>query len=228
MFPENRIEAAEADVEQIVALAGFEGTEVLDLCSGPGRHSVALARRGLSVTGVDRSTFLLSRARERAAAAGVCVEWVQEDMRRFVRPGAFGLAVNLFTSFGYFDDADNQRVLDNLSRNLRPGGKAVIDVFSKERLARVFEATSSEVQPDGSVFIERREIYDDWHRVRNEWILIRDGEASTYRLDLAVYSGVELRDRLERAGFGAVRLYGGYGGEPYDREARRLVAVATR
>lgn len=228
MFPEDRIEGGDEDVEQILALTGFEGGPVLDLCCGPGRHTVALARRGLAVTAVDRTAYLLSRARERAAAAGVEVEWVQEDMRRFRRPGAFGLALNLFTSFGYFDEAGNQRVLGNLYHNLRPGGQAVIDVFSKERLARVFEATGSRELADGSLLVERREIYDDWQRVRNEWILVKGGQATSFRLDLAVYSGLELRDRLERAGFGEVRLYGGFDGSPYGREALRLVAVAAK
>ncbi|MBV9276310.1 MAG: class I SAM-dependent methyltransferase, partial [Verrucomicrobia bacterium] len=67
----------------------------------PGRHSVALARQGFQVTGVDRSPFLLGKAQERAEFEKLSIEWVREDMRAFVRANGFDLVINLFTSFGY-------------------------------------------------------------------------------------------------------------------------------
>src|SRR5437762_680347 len=102
MFSEERVAIADEQVSQVLALAGIDAGAVLDLCCGPGRHSVALAKRGFAVTGVDRSAFLLAKARERAAEAGVSVEFIEEDMLRFRCPGSFGLICNLFTSFGYF------------------------------------------------------------------------------------------------------------------------------
>ena len=89
MFPPERFAAAGEQVSQILGLTGITSGAVLDLCCGPGRHAIALANRRLAVTGVDASPFLLERARERAAEAGVTVEWIQDDMRHFVRPGAF-------------------------------------------------------------------------------------------------------------------------------------------
>ena len=116
VFPADRVAAAPAQVTQILALAGIDGGAVLDLCCGPGRHSLEFARRGFTVTGVDRSPFLLERAREKADAAALTVEWVLDDMRQFQRPAAFDLACNLFTSFGYFEhEEDNLRVLRNIS-----------------------------------------------------------------------------------------------------------------
>jgi 2-polyprenyl-3-methyl-5-hydroxy-6-metoxy-1,4-benzoquinol methylase len=70
---------------------------VLDLCCGPGRHAVELARRGFQVTGVDACGFLLDRAAEHAARANLTADWVKQDMRRLLRPEAFDLACNLFT-----------------------------------------------------------------------------------------------------------------------------------
>src|SRR5205085_8594184 len=129
MFPEARFAAAASDVEQILTLAQRSDGQVLDLACGPGRHSVAFARKGFTVTGVDRSPFLLERARERGRDASVDIEWVQSDMRSFRRTGSFDLAVCLFTSFGFFrDDAENQRVLQNVATSLRPGGTFVLDM----------------------------------------------------------------------------------------------------
>ena len=87
MFPDERFAIAEEQIEKLVCLVRFEGTAVLDLACGPGRHSTALAKKGLRVTAVDLSAFLLQKARERAGAEKVTVEWGREDMRQFVRPG---------------------------------------------------------------------------------------------------------------------------------------------
>jgi SAM-dependent methyltransferase len=108
MFGERQTEAAPGDVERVLALSGVAGGRVLDQCCGPARHSLILARKGFTVTGVDRSPFLLSKARELAADSGI--ELVEADMRDFIRPAAFDLALSLFTSFGYFDTGGLQVV----------------------------------------------------------------------------------------------------------------------
>jgi 2-polyprenyl-3-methyl-5-hydroxy-6-metoxy-1,4-benzoquinol methylase len=102
MFGDDKHAAAEEEVRRIEELSGTRAGSVVDFGCGPGRHTVQFARRGFAVTGVDRTTFLLNEAKRRAAAAGVEVEWVQADMRDFVRPAAFDLALSLFTSFGFF------------------------------------------------------------------------------------------------------------------------------
>src|SRR5262245_48037107 len=101
LFTPQRWERTIGEVENVLALAQPGGKRVLDLCCGPGRHSLELARRGFQVTGVDCSPSLLVRAREASAKENLAIEWVQDDMRRFTRPNAFDLALNLFTSFGY-------------------------------------------------------------------------------------------------------------------------------
>lgn len=228
MFSESRLAAAEGEVKQILALARADRGSVLDLACGPGRHSLVLAQRGFSVTGVDHSAFLISRAQERASKLGVAVEWVQADMRAFRRRGSFDLALNLFTSFGFFrDDADNQRVLTNVAVSLRPGGVFVLDVGGKEILARIFEATASHDLPDGLV-IHRREIIDDWSRIQNEWILLQGTTVRTFRFGHWIYSGREIHSMFAQAGFAEVRLYGDFAGSPYGPKADRLVVVGRR
>lgn len=65
-FPQERYDFAEGQVEKILELVEFEGSSIIDLACGPGRHSVVLAKRGYRVTGVDVSEFLLEKAKERA------------------------------------------------------------------------------------------------------------------------------------------------------------------
>src|SRR5579862_2303644 len=229
MFPVERFAAAPEQVSQIVALSGCGGGKVLDLCCGPGRHAVEFAKRAWEVTGVDGSSFLLDRARERGREADVAVEWVQEDMRRFRRQAAFDLACSVFTSFGYFEDEeDDLRVLRNVQESLREGGVFVIDVISKERLARNWQDALVTEFADGSLLLQRPRVRADWSRVQNEWILVKDGRSRSFRFDHTLYSGRELKDRLRACGFQDVKLYGNLEGGEYGLEARRLVAVARK
>ena len=229
MFPAERFAAAPEQVNQILALSGCSGGKVLDLCCGPGRHAVEFAKHGLEVTGVDGSRFLLDRARERSREAGVRVEWVEEDMRRFHRPATFDLACNLFTSFGYFpDEQDDLRVLRNVQESLRDGGVFVIDVISKERLARNWKDSLVTQFPDGALLLQRPQVQPDWSRLENEWVLVKEGRSRSFRFEHTIYSGRELKDRLAACGFEHVQLYGDLGGSCYGLDAQRLVAVARK
>ena len=229
MFPATRINAARDEVDKIIKLTKVKKGAALDLCCGPGRCSVALAKRRFKVTGVDRTKFLLDKARSRARASKVRIEFVQKDMRDFVRPDTYDLVISMFTSFGYFDDkGQDLAVLRNIHESMRKGGAVVIDVLGKERLAKIFMPTTSDVLPDGTLMVERREITDDWTRIRNEWILIRKGRAKSYKFDLNIYSAQELRMLMESAGFKRVKLYGSFDGTPYGRNALRMIAVGRK
>jgi len=229
-FPDTVIAAGETQVANVLRLRGVpQSGSALDLGCGPGRHAIALASRGFAGTAVDLSAFHLAKAKQSAANARLAIELVRADMRAFVRPDSFHLALSLFTSFGYFDDAeDDLRVLRNVHQSLRPGGALVMEVIGKEYLARVFQATVSHKAPDGSLLVERHAIRDDWTRVSNEWTVITGSQARTFDFSLRVYSGRELRDLLGQAGFSSVDLYGGLDGRRYGLEAERLVAVASK
>src|SRR5262249_24807366 len=131
LFSQSRTgEMTVREAEQILALVRpSEDAAVLDLCCGPGRHSLEFARRGFRVTGVDRTARYLDTARVAATREGLTVEFVQEDMRRFQRPAAFDLTLNLFTSFGFFAAAgEDLQVLRNLYTSLRAGGQVVLEM----------------------------------------------------------------------------------------------------
>jgi SAM-dependent methyltransferase len=229
IFSPERLQGADAQVDQILALTGLSGGAALDLCCGPGRHAVALARRGWRVIGVDRSTSLLARARAHAADSHLEAEFIQDDMRSLVRPASFDLVVSLFTSFGYFEDAaDESRVLRHVCESLRPGGAFVMDLVGKEVLARAFQPTLSTQTADGTLVVVRGEIVRGWTRVRSEWTAIKSGTARTFRFEHWVYSGRELLDLLAAAGFDEMRFFGDFTGRAYDASASRLVAVARK
>ncbi len=229
MFPVERLEAAPEQVAQILALTVVESGHVLDLCCGPARHSVEFARQGFTVTGVDRTPYLLERARTHADREGVDIEFVREDMRDFCRPGAFHLAVNMFTSFGYFDSPEEElRVLRNVYDSLRPGGVFLMELLGKEYLAAHYVNSRCVDFADGTLLVQRAKVRDDWTRCFCEWTIVQAGRARTHKFDHFIYSGRELKDLLVRGGFLDVRLFGDLRGAPYGTDAQRLVAVARK
>jgi SAM-dependent methyltransferase len=169
MFSEERFVEAVEQVDKVLKLAKPEGKSVLDLCCGPGRCAIALARRGFLITGVDRTKYLLDKAKEKVSAEKVKIEWVLQDMRDFIRRDSFDLILSMFTSFGYFDEKhEDVTVFENMFTNLRPGGSYLIDIFGKELLAATRQPTKSYVLPDSSKLVQCHEIFDNWARIRNE------------------------------------------------------------
>ncbi|MCF7890834.1 class I SAM-dependent methyltransferase [Candidatus Bipolaricaulota bacterium] len=127
-------EEAPEQVDKILQLLDLQGTaKILDLCCGEGRHSLELALRGHEVTGVDLSERNLSEAREKAAEADLEIDFVQEDMRDYYTQETFDVALNLGTSFGYFEyERENTKVIENIYSSLRSGGKFLLEHIGKE------------------------------------------------------------------------------------------------
>ncbi len=231
LFSEQRIMNAPPEIDGVVALLGLEkGARVLDLCCGIGRHSLELARRGFRVTGVDLMEAYLDRAGEEARKEGLEIEFVRQDMRTFRRAAAFDYTVNLFTSFGYFQDpGDDRMVLENVFDSLRPGGGFVIDLMGKEVLAERFQERDWSWLGDEEVlFLEERKLTGNWGWIENRWILLKGTERREFRISHRLYSAVELIALLTGCGFEDVRAYGDLSGEPYDHNAKRLVVVGKR
>jgi SAM-dependent methyltransferase len=229
MFPEPSLATAASNIPKLVALSGCNEGTVLDLCCGPGQYAIPLAKSGFNVTGVDRTSFLLNKARAYADREQISISWVQEDMRRFVRPAAFNLALSMSTSFGLFDSIDeNRTVLRNIHTSLVPGGVLVMEMVSKEKLAKIFQATGSQSLSNGDLLFERRSIAGDWEQVENEWHIVSGGKIRTFHFRLWVFSGRELKDMLYSANFSDVKLYGDLDGNGYGLVPHRLVAVARK
>jgi SAM-dependent methyltransferase len=230
MFDSRRLGLAPAEVDQMIALFGLQsGAAVLDLCCGIGRHSIEFARRGFKVTGVDRTTPYLDQARASASKENLKIEFVRSDMREFSRPAAFDAALNFFTAFGYFENpADDAKVARNLFDSLKPGGRLIVDTMGKEVIARRFRERDWGTREDGTIVLEERRVLDGWKRLENRWTWIRGNERRVSTLVLRVYSGAELESLLRNVGFREVGLYGSLSATPYDQNAERLVAVATK
>jgi SAM-dependent methyltransferase len=231
LFDEERIAAGDNECDAILALGHLtQPLDVLDLAAGIGRHAIAFAQRGHRVTAVDRTAGYLEIISQRAEASDVAVELVQQDMREFQRKKSFDLALNLYTSFGYFSDQrDDLRVAKVLYESLREGGCAVMEMTSKEILARDWKERDWHELADGTVVLEEREVLDSFRRASCRWTLIPpDGSLFAYRFEHTLYSASELSGLLKDAGFSRIQTYGGLDGSAYNQDAERLVAIAWR
>ena len=102
-------------------------SKILDLACGKGRHSINLNKMGYDVTGVDLSVKNIKNASKYESEK---LKFKIHDMRKPLGQ-KFDLVVNLFTSFGYFDDfKDNLKTLDSIKSSLKKNGLAVIDFLN--------------------------------------------------------------------------------------------------
>jgi SAM-dependent methyltransferase len=229
IFDQPRRDLAGEEIERLIELLHLTpDLRICDLCCGVGRHSLELARRGFAVTAVDRTERYLDQAASAAREEGLEIEIVHADMRDFCQPESFDVVLNLFTSFGYFDaQRDDRQATENVHRSLEPGGRFLLDLMSKEIIARIFRARDWH-PVDGGILLEDRRILDDWTCIANRWTLIKDGQQHEWTFSHRLYSAAELRGLLEDCRFSQTRAYGGLDGCPYDEKAERLVVVARK
>ena len=224
-FGDSLERTGDADTDRIWHLLGIEpGMEVLDLGCGHGRIANRLAQRGCRVTGLDLSGTFLQRARADAAAREVTVEYVHEDMRNMRWSRRFDRVVNWANAFGFFDDADDQKVLARVAEALRPGGRLVLETINYPRYVRDYKPSFA-VEHNGDLLVDTHRLDPLTSRSIATRTTVRDGrirrEPSSHRL----HTFPELRAWLRAAGFAVVDGYGD-DGAPLTAEHRRLTVVA--
>jgi len=214
----------DADAERAVALivetipVGRDW-RVLDVACGAGRHARAFRARGISIIGVDLSMHLLQRARETAR-----IPVARADMRDLpIRPRSMDLAVNLFTSFGYFErDFDHLRALREMLGTLRPGGWFVLDYLNATMVKRGLVAREETRLADREFTVERW--LHDGDRFVVKTITAPGGRQFMERVRL--YGQDELVGMVTAAGGRVRRKLGSYAGDPPSDDAPRAILFA--
>ncbi len=113
-------------------LSGNKGAQILDVGCGTGRHAIEMAKRGYRVTGIDLSESMLKRAKEKAAEAGVSVDFRQGDARNLDFNNEFDLVIMLCEGAFPLMETDemNFRILDGAGSALKPGGKMIFTTLN--------------------------------------------------------------------------------------------------
>ncbi|MBK9332506.1 MAG: class I SAM-dependent methyltransferase [Ignavibacteria bacterium] len=206
------------------------GSKVLDVACGAGRHSLQLAKRGFHVTGFDLSEFLISeakRSQREAKENNLKMNFLIKDMRKFNFRNSFDLAVNIFTSFGYFDnDEENFRVIKNVSSSLKKGGYFVFDFINSEFIKNNIVSRSKN-KFGGITVIQKR-------RIENGFILkdievFKGGKVRHFNEILKLYGKKELVKCFEKFNFDVKTLFGDYYGNKFsEKNSKRIIIIAQK
>lgn len=220
-------ERSDQEVSSLVTWLKLDAPlKILDLACGFGRHANRLAARGHVVTGVDLMPGFLEIARQQAAEMGVQVDYRQGDMRQINFVEEFDRVMLLFTSFGYFEDDENARVIMNMARALKPGGLLGFDIPNGDVIAN--DPPSSDViNKDGNLMFNCLSFDPRTKRFFNRRIVIRNGLRKDKPFSIRVYSPPEIRDLLSRAGLEVCQILAG-DGQPLAADSRRMMVIASK
>ena len=202
--------------------------ELLDVPCGMGRHAVEFASRGYRITGVDLSSEFLDEARRTAGAAGVQVDWRNQDMRELPWTKQFDAAYCVGNSFAYLDHSGNRDFLHAVSRTLKPGSRFALET------GVVAEAILPTLQPQrwfqlDDIYFLLAHRYDTATSVLiSDYTFLRGGVEEKRQARYMVYTSAELQRLLEEAGFRVLSLYGGYDGQKFAIGSGRFIVIAER
>ena len=227
VYGHRNLEAALGEVQLLID-CGVRG-DVLDLCCGFGRHTLALRRRGVRVFGLDLSLDLLSDSTSLPEPEPLHGRLFQADATRLpLVSGSFDSVVNLFSSFGYFGAEGDARMLDEVARVLRPEGLAVFDLMNA-RLVRERLVPESTREEPGFRLRESRRLEDGGQRVVKEVeFQPTDGPARAWREDVRIYELEEMRTQLAERGLEVTAVYGGFDGSAFENASERMILCARR
>ena len=200
-----------------------QSSKVLDLACGKGRHSIFVNSLGYNTTGVDLSAESIETAKLNESDS---LHFFQHDMRLPIEGASFDLVLNLFTSFGYFQDtAQNEKMLSSIHKYLSDEGRLVIDFFNAETVLRDLVQTETKLI-DGIAFnisktIENGSIVKD--------INFQDrGDDYNFQERVQALKLSDFENMLAHTDFELDAIYGNYQLERFDSNSERLIIVAKK
>jgi D-alanine-D-alanine ligase len=185
---------------------------ILDLCCGQGRHALEITKRGFKVEGLDRSRYLIQKAKASAKKENLNVKFKEGDARKLpFPPDSFEIVMMLGNSFGYFETVhDDLRILKEIFRILKPWGRLLLDVTDGEYLREKFQARSWE-WIDKKLFVCReRSLSADRHRLISREVVtdVTKGVIADQFYAERLYTKDDLLTLLKEAGFSDGVIHG--------------------
>ena len=186
--------------------------KILDLCCGQGRDCLELARRGFNnVEGLDRSHYLIQKAKAQAKKETLSVKFREGDARKLpYPPDTFDAVMLLGNSFGYFETVeDDMRILKEIFRVLKPWGKALFDAADGEYLRKKFQPRSWEwIDKNYFVCRERSLSYDKQRLISREVVThVEKGVVADQFYAERLYTSKSITELIEKAGFNDVTIH---------------------
>jgi SAM-dependent methyltransferase len=241
---EERVSTAGDEVDLFLKYLGDEGfrpRRILDLNCGIGRHSIELGKRGISVVGTDLSPYYIRIARKRAESqrAAERTRFKVADMRKIgsVLAGEkFDGIINLFTSFGYYDDKTNADILRQCCSLVRSNGFFALEIANRDWIVKNFQPCGIS-RYENLILLQDRTFDPETSRARTTLTYLVQKDDKNFFLeeqvaiDTRLWSVHELIDIFEKTGWRYKAVYPGLGGQQGDvplTELQRLFFIATK
>jgi SAM-dependent methyltransferase len=204
------------------------GARLLDVPCGGGRHAIALASRGLRVTGVDLSRESIEEARRLSAAADLDVAWRHADMRDLPWEAEFDAAFCFGNSFGYLEPDGMRAFIEALARALKPGARFALDtgMAAESILPNLRERQWMRV--DDILFLEENHYLPLDGCCETTYTFVRGGETHVRTGRHWVYTVRELRALLSDGGLVPLDVFSTLGGEPFRAGCPLLLLIAQK
>ena len=200
----------------------LKGSSVLDAACGAGRHAFNLQYAGYHVTGFDLSKTLLKIAMRNAGAQNLSRNFFCADLRNVYLKKQFDLVVNLFTSFGYFEnDVENFLFPKSAIQFLKNEGYYILDFLNAFYVIKNLIPESVK-EFDSKTIIENRKISNG--RVEKEIIIENKNGTETFMESVRLYTKHEIVRGFENLGYRTEKIFGDYSGSVYDEnDSERLI-----
>ncbi len=186
-------------------------SHILDLCCGHGRHTIALAKRGYkNVTGLDRSHYLIKKARKQASEENLTLRFREGDARKLpFKPRTFDFVVIPGNSFGYFESAqEDHSVLSEIARVLKPGGQVLLDLTDGDYQRENYQPRSWEWIDKNYFVCRERCLSDDKSRLISREVITHTtkGVVSDQFYAERLYSQKQIETLLSDLGYRAIKI----------------------
>lgn len=190
----------------LAALNISKNSRILDLCCGQGRHALEIAKRGYSdVVGLDRSHYLINRARKINKTDGLNVVFKEGDARKLpFSNDNFDVVIIAGNSFGYFDsDKDDLRILDEVMRILKPDGRLLLDITNGDHMREHFEPRSWEWIDKNYFVCRERSLSESRERLVSREVIthVTKGVIADQFYAERLYSNDDIKNILKKSGF---------------------------
>lgn len=200
---------------------------ILDLACGHGRDANRLAELGHSVTGVDITPGFLEIAKRDAKERGVSVEYIQGDMRKISYKEEFDRVLLLFSAFGYFEDEENFKVLENVASALKSGGLFCFDANNRDVLLKRFRKRIV-MKKGNDLMIDRSTFDSATGRVYVRRIVIRDSKRKDKPFFVRYYNPAEIRELLSKARLDIYKIYEDWDAKPFTSDSGKMIIIAKK
>jgi len=185
-----------------------KGAKILDAACGAGRHSLFMARKKFDVTAFDLSLPLLNKGIEKGRELNLDIKFFNGDLRFIHLKERFDLIMNLFTSFGYFNnDEENFSFIKSAYEMLKEDGYFVFDYLNEQFLRKNLVPESGR-NINGLKIFEKREIIKN--RIVKKITIENGRERRDYEESVQLYSFDEIIRKFNEIGFSARKVWGNY------------------